>query len=456
MDHTIAAISTATGDAGIGIVRLSGENAIKIGKTVFRPATKNLDPAGHNRKLLYGHIVDGDRVVDEVLISFMKAPHTYTKEDMVEVYTHGGIVSVRSVLALLLREGAEPAEPGEFTKRAFLNGRLDLSQAEAVIDVIHAKTERGYKASMDQLAGSVGTEISNLRADLLQMLSEVEYAINFTEDGQEEPDDAGILEKGRKVLTRLETLHASANKGKILREGIETVIVGKPNVGKSSLLNALIRENKAIVTDIPGTTRDVIEEYLDLGGVTLHIKDTAGIRETEDVVESIGVARSIELMERADLVIAVFDGSRPLEPEDRDILERLGTQTAIILLNKKDLGAGMALTKEDIPPSCILLESSMATGEGLQALEQAILELFFGGEIQSSSDVLITNVRHAQLVERAIDTLRGFLEDLEASVPLDAAEVDLRQAWVYLGSITGENVEDEVLNRIFSQFCVGK
>ncbi len=453
MEKTIAAISTATGEAGIGIVRMSGEKAFEIADAVFKPANST---EFHNRKMTYGHIEEEGQLIDEVLISYMKGPKTYTTEDMVEIYTHGGIISVRKVLALLLKTGAETAGPGEFTKRAFLNGRLDLSQAEAVIDMIQAKTEKAYDASLEQLEGSLQKEIYNIRQKLLDILAHIEYSINFLEDGQEELDNKIIEEKGREVLEELERLYLSSNQGKIVREGIQTTIVGKPNVGKSSLLNALIRENKAIVTDIPGTTRDVIEEYIDLGGFALKIVDTAGIRETEDVVESLGVNKSLEFIETADLVIALFDASRELDQEDKQILELLRNRKSIIVLNKSDLEKKWEKEELELPDTTPILQLSVLKGEGIQDLEDKILSLFYEGEVVQKSDVLVTNVRHRDLIGKAIESMERVLNDYAMGIPIDCLEVDVKSTWEILGEITGETIEDDVLDKIFKEFCVGK
>ena len=453
MEHTIAAISSATGEAGIGIVRLSGKDAFEIANKVFVPFGEN---AIQNRKMTYGHIKEDSQTIDEVLVAYMKGPKTYTREDMVEIYTHGGIIAVRKVLSILLRKGASPAGPGEFTKRAFLNGRLDLSQAEAVIDMIQAKTERAYDASLDQLEGSLQRKIFEIRQELLDILAHIEYSINFLEEGQEELDNSIIKEKGGKALESLRKLYDSANQGKIVREGIVTAIVGKPNVGKSSLLNALIRENKAIVTDIPGTTRDIIEEYIDLGGFALKIVDTAGIRETEDVVESMGVDKSIENAKKADLVLAVFDLSRPLSEEDQQILGLLENKKGIVVLNKTDLDPQWE--KEDLKLSeeVPILELSVLEGRGIEDLENKILDLFYEGEIHQKSDVLVTNVRHRDLIEKSMESLERVLQDYDLGITIDLLEVELHQTWSTLGEITGETIEDDILDKIFKEFCVGK
>ena len=384
----------------------------------------------------------------------MKAPHTYTREDVVEIYTHGGVVAVRKVLEVLLNNGARLAEAGEFTKRAFLNGRIDLSQAEAIIDMIKAKTDKAYSVSMKQLEGSVNRNIKQLRDQLLDMLSHVEYSINFTEDMQDELDNTPVLNEGKEVLAKLKKLSESANRGRIIRDGINTTIIGKPNVGKSSLLNALLKENRAIVTDIPGTTRDVIEEYIDLDGISLKINDTAGIRDTEDIVEKIGVEKSVSFISDSDLIIAIFDSSREFDDEDRKILDLIRDKKSIVLLNKIDLDGGFDF--DENLEGIEVIRTSIKQNEGIEDLENKIIEMFNDGYIEANNDNIITNIRHRDIINKAIKYLESSLHDMEAGVPIDCFEVDLRNAWEILGEITGETVDDDVLNKIFSDFCIGK
>ena len=452
MDDCIAAISSATGEAGIGIVRMTGEGCADVLDSVFKRANDNADLI--NRKMTYGHIVDGNEIVDEVLVCYMKAPHTYTREDVVEIYTHGGVVAVRKVLEVLLNNGARLAEAGEFTKRAFLNGRIDLSQAEAIIDMIKAKTDKAYSVSMKQLEGSVNRNIKQLRDKLLDMLSHVEYSINFTEDMQDELDNTPVLNEGKEVLDKLKKLSESANRGRIIRDGINTTIIGKPNVGKSSLLNALLKENRAIVTDIPGTTRDVIEEYIDLDGISLKINDTAGIRDTEDIVEKIGVEKSVSFISDSDLIIAIFDSSREFDDEDRKILDLIRDKKSIVLLNKIDLDGEFDV--DENLEGIEVIHTSIKNNEGIEDLENKIIEMFNDGYIEANNDNIITNIRHRDIINKAIKSLESSLHDMEASVPIDCFEVDLRNAWEILGEITGETVDDDVLNKIFSDFCIGK
>ena len=452
MDDCIAAISSATGEAGIGIVRMTGEGCVDVLDSVFKRANENADLI--NRKMTYGHIVDDNEIVDEVLVCYMKAPHTYTREDVVEIYTHGGVVAVRKVLEVLLNNGARLAEAGEFTKRAFLNGRIDLSQAEAIIDMIKAKTDKAYSVSMKQLEGSVNRNIKQLRDQLLDMLSHVEYSINFTEDMQDELDNTPVLNEGKEVLVKLKKLSESANRGRIIRDGINTTIIGKPNVGKSSLLNALLKENRAIVTDIPGTTRDVIEEYIDLDGISLKINDTAGIRDTEDIVEKIGVEKSVSFISDSDLIIAIFDSSREFDDEDRKILDLIRDKKSIVLLNKIDLDGEFDV--DENLEGIEVIHTSIKNNEGIEDLENKIIEMFNDGYIEANNDNIITNIRHRDIINKAIKSLESSLHDMEAGVPIDCFEVDLRNAWEILGEITGETVDDDVLNKIFSDFCIGK
>ena len=452
MDDCIAAISSATGEAGIGIVRMTGEGCVNVLDSMFKRANDNADLI--NRKMTYGHIVDDNEIVDEVLVCYMKAPHTYTREDVVEIYTHGGVVAVRKVLEVLLNNGARLAEAGEFTKRAFLNGRIDLSQAEAIIDMIKAKTDKAYSVSMKQLEGSVNRNIKQLRDQLLDMLSHVEYSINFTEDMQDELDNTPVLNEGKEVLDKLKKLSESANRGRIIRDGINTTIIGKPNVGKSSLLNALLKENRAIVTDIPGTTRDVIEEYIDLDGISLKINDTAGIRDTEDIVEKIGVEKSVSFISDSDLIIAIFDSSREFDDEDKKILDLIRDKKSIVLLNKIDLDGGFDF--DENLEGIEVIHTSIKNNEGIEDLENKIIEIFNDGYIEANNDNIITNIRHRDIINKAIKSLESSLHDMEAGVPIDCFEVDLRNAWEILGEITGETVDDDVLNKIFSDFCIGK
>lgn len=457
MSGTIAAISTAVGEAGIGIVRMSGPDSIDIAKKVFKRTTgKEIDDS-QNKKLLYGHIMDGETMVDEVLVAFMNEPYTYTRENMVEIYCHGGIIPVKKTLELLLRMGAYLAPAGEFTKRAFLNGRLDLSQAEAVIDIIKSKTEKSYDVSLSQLEGSLSREVEEIRRILLSMIAHIEVSIDFPEDDIEEVTYEDLIRDGKHARDRMEKLLATADRGKILRDGLNTVILGKPNVGKSSLLNAVLRENRAIVTEIPGTTRDVIEEYVNIDGIPLKIMDTAGIRQTEDLVEKIGVDRAKDTLEKADLIIAIFDISRSLTDDDHHIIELIKDKKTIVLLNKTDLPR--EYDEEYFRryfDSSQIISTSMVRGLGIDELENAIRTMFYEGDIQLDSETVITNLRHKNQLQRAVENIGSVLEDLAHEVPLDCLEVDLRGCWENLGEITGESITEDILDKIFSEFCIGK
>ncbi|MDT2727330.1 tRNA uridine-5-carboxymethylaminomethyl(34) synthesis GTPase MnmE [Lactococcus formosensis] len=447
---TIAAISTPLGEGAIAIVRLSGSDAVSIAKKVFQG--KDLDKVA-SHTINYGHIFDEDRLVDEVMLSVMKAPKTFTREDLVEINTHGGIAVTQEILQLLLRSGARLAEPGEFTKRAFLNGRIDLAQAESVMDLIRAKTDQAANIAVKQLDGSLSNLINNIRQEILESLAQVEVNIDYPEyDDVETMTSQMLLEKTAHFEQLLETLLATAKRGKILREGLRTAIIGRPNVGKSSLLNQLLREEKAIVTDIAGTTRDVITEFANIGGVPLELIDTAGIRETEDVVEKIGVERSQKALEEADLVLLVLDASSPLTPKDVELLELSSSTNRIVLLNKTDLPEQIELEK--LPEDFIRI--SALKNENLDAVEKQIRALFFSGEIESKDATTLSNARHIGLVEQALDALKEANRGLAMGLPVDLIQVDVTRCWQLLGEITGEAAPDELITQLFSQFCLGK
>lgn len=456
MEHTIVAIATATGEAGIGILRLSGEKAIEIVDSIFTPINKKKIDKSENRLMKYGHIFDNEELVDEVMVCFMFAPNTYTREDVVEIYTHGGIVCLKKVLDLCLKNGAKLAEKGEFTKRAFLNGRLDLSQAEGVIDLIKAKTEYSHKSAINQLEGHLGKKIKEFRARILDILSFVEYSINFTEDMQDELPMDNVILKTENLILDMEEILSDSNKGKILRDGIDVSIIGKPNVGKSSLLNRILREDRAIVTDIAGTTRDLINVDIELSGITLNINDTAGIRETEDVVEKIGVQKSIEATENADLILALFDGSRLFDEEDEKIVEIANTKKTIGILNKTDLDLVLDLNDLKNRVNFPIIEISALENIGIEKLEKEIVNLFFDGKIEIKNKAMITNIRHENNLKDALEFVKSFLNDLNAFVPIDCCEVDLRRSYESLGEIVGENISENILDKIFNDFCIGK
>lgn len=452
---TIAAISTPPGEGAISIVRMSGDQAVAIAERVFKG--RNLVEAP-THTIHYGHVVDpkSGQTLDEVMAAVMRAPKTFTREDVVEINCHGGVVVVNQILQLLLREGARLAEPGEFTKRAFLNGRVDLSQAEAVMDLIRAKTDKSMKLALNQLDGNLSQLIRTLRQDILETLAQVEVNIDYPEyDDVEELTTQLLLEKTEYVEAQIEALLQTAKQGKILREGLNTAIIGRPNVGKSSLLNHLLKEEKAIVTEIAGTTRDVIEEYVNVRGVPLKLIDTAGIRETEDVVEKIGVERSRKALQEADLILLVLNQSEALTKEDKELLEATQGLKRIVLLNKTDLPA-------QLQPQDLGLENeavfavSVLENDGLDQLEEAIAELFFGGKTVEKDATYVSNTRHIALLEKAQISLQDVQNGIAAGMPVDLVQIDMTRCWDYLGEIVGDSVQDELITQLFSQFCLGK
>ena len=452
---TIAAISTPPGEGAISIVRLSGEQAISIADAVFQSGKKKLiDVSSHT--IHYGHIFDPEKY--QMMVSIMRKPKTFTREDIVEINCHGGIVVVNQILQLVLRQGARLAEPGEFTKRAFLNGRVDLSQAEAVMDLIRAKTDKAMNLAINQLDGNLSRLIRQLRQEILETLAQVEVNIDYPEyDDVEELTTRLLLEKANQVQKQIQALLQTAQQGKILREGLSTAIIGRPNVGKSSLLNHLLREEKAIVTDIAGTTRDVIEEYVNVRGVPLKLVDTAGIRETEDIVEKIGVERSRKALSEADLILLVLNQSESLTTEDKQLLDITSGNKRIILLNKTDLPS--RINQEDLVPYLEnepALPISVLTSEGLDQLEQAIADLFFGGNTGDKDASYLSNTRHIALLEKAEQSLAEVIQGIESGMPVDLVQIDMTRCWDYLGEIVGDSVQDELITQLFSQFCLGK
>ena len=450
---TIAAISTPLGEGAIGIVRLSGTDSFAIAQKIFKGKDLN-KVASHT--LNYGHIVDPDKneILDEVMVGAMRSPKTFTREDIIEINTHGGIAVTNEILQLVIREGARLAEPGEFTKRAFLNGRVDLTQAEAVMDIIRAKTDKAMNIAVKQLDGSLSDLINNTRQEILNTLAQVEVNIDYPEyDDVEEATTEIIREKTSEFEALLTNLLKTARRGKILREGISTAIIGRPNVGKSSLLNNLLREEKAIVTDIEGTTRDVIEEYVNINGVPLKLVDTAGIRETEDIVEQIGVERSKKALKEADLVLLVLNASEPLTDQDRQLLEISQDSNRIILLNKVDLPEKIEI--DQLPEDHIKI--SVLKNQNIDQIEDRINALFFenAGLVEQDATYL-SNARHISLIEKAVESLQAVNEGLALGMPVDLLQVDLTRTWEILGEITGDAAPDELITQLFSQFCLGK
>ena len=456
---TIAAISTAPGEGAIGIVRISGEDAVRIADEVYRLKEKRLkEQPSHT--IHYGHIVDpkNDEVIDEVMVTVLRAPKTFTREDVVEINCHGGIVAINRILQLVLRMGARLAEPGEFTKRAFLNGRIDLSQAEAVMDLIRAKTDKSMQMAMRQLDGELSKLIQNLRQEILNTLAQVEVNIDYPEyDDVEEMTLQLLREKTQQVSQGIRALLNTASQGKILRDGLKTAIVGRPNVGKSSLLNVLLREEKAIVTDIAGTTRDTIEEYVNVRGVPLQLIDTAGIRETDDVVERIGVERSRKALNEADFVLLILNQSEELMDEDLRLLEQTKDFKRIILLNKTDLPTKIDMGKvKEFATDSEIVTTSMLKKEGIDQLEEKIADYFFQGQMNERDATYLSNTRHIALLEKAEQALQEVANGVDMGMPVDLIQIDFTRAWDLLGEITGDTVQDELLTQLFSQFCLGK
>ncbi len=458
VDDTIAAISTPIGAAGIGIVRLSGKEALPIAEKVFSSFKHKSLTNTRNHSLLYGHILDDTgKVIDEVLVSVMRGPHSFTAEDVVEINCHGGIVAVRKTLEIVLKAGARPADPGEFSKRAFLNGRIDLAQAESIIDLINAKTEKSLKVAVNQLEGMLSGEIKEISTEMLELMAHIEAGIDFPEHDIEEISRHKIEQKSGEILARIEHMLALADTGKVFREGLRTVIIGKPNVGKSSLLNALLKEKRAIVTDIPGTTRDVIEEIVSIRGIPLKLVDTAGIRETEDVVEKIGVEKTKEVFAESDLVLFMVDASTGLTAEDRALFPLVKDRNSLVIVNKTDVTQEVNVSEiethfrgEDI------IEMSLLYGRGLDRLEKRIEEMVYAGLSSSQEEIVVSNVRHKDALERALRSIKDVLSAMRAGLPTDCMAIDLRTAWETLGEITGESVSEDLVDQIFSRFCIGK
>ena len=452
---TIAAISTAPGIGGIGIIRMSGENCFEVLEKIFKQKNPQSIDEIKGYTIKFGHIVNGNEIVDEVLVSYFKAPKSYTAENMCEINSHGGIVVMNKILDLCIRNGAEIAEPGEFTKRAFLNGRMDLSQAEAVIDVINAKTDKEAKISLEQLEGSLSEKITKIRKIVISVMADIEATIDYPEYDLEEVTNAKILKVLDEVDILLDQLEKSFYNGKILREGISTAIIGRPNAGKSSLLNLILNEERAIVTDIEGTTRDTIEEYISVEGVPLKIIDTAGIRNANDEVERIGVKKAIEIAKKSDIVIAIFDVNKELNDEDKEILDLLENKNAIILLNKIDLERKVNINELEKYKKPIV-EISTKTKDGVEALYKEISNLFKLNEIANDGETIVTNVRHKNIILNSRENLEKARMTIINNMPIDMISTHLKEILEELGKITGETVTEDVIAEIFSKFCLGK
>ncbi|MEF9933298.1 MAG: tRNA uridine-5-carboxymethylaminomethyl(34) synthesis GTPase MnmE [Cetobacterium sp.] len=455
MFDTIAAISTPRGEGGIGIVRISGPDSLCILSKIFTPKSGKSIEDLRNFSINYGHIYDGETLVDEVMVSIMKGPNTYTKEDIVEVNCHGGFLITERVLELILKKGARISELGEFTRRAFLNGRIDLTQAEAVMDLIHGKTDKSISLSLNQLRGDLREQIGHLKKLLLDVAAHVNVVLDYPEEGIDDPLPLDLVDNLHVVMNTTDALIKSYDKGKMIKEGVKTAIVGKPNVGKSSLLNSILKEERAIVTHIAGTTRDIIEEVINLKGVPLILVDTAGIRKTEDFVENIGVEKSKEMIEKADLVLFVVDGSRELDIEDMEIYNTIDAGKVIGLMNKMDVE-----TKIDVTPLTKIkkwIKISAKENTGIDAMEDEIYRYVVSGQVEDSSEKLvITNVRHKSALEKTKDAVRNIFETIDSGYPMDLIAVDLKEGLDALSEVTGEISNEDLLDHIFSNFCVGK
>lgn len=459
MEETIAAIATAFGEGGIGIVRISGDRAKEILDKIFVPVQSKQETSIADRRLIYGHIFSpGDeQVIDEVLAVYMKAPATYTREDVVEIHCHGGSIPLGKTLSLVLNCGARLAERGEFTKRAFLNGRIDLSQAEAVIDVIKAKTEKSFQVAMNQMEGRMSSKVQDLRKQLMDLLVQMAVNLDYPDEDIEELTYKELINSVSIIGDEIDGLLATADTGRMLREGLKVTIVGKPNVGKSSLMNALLRETRAIVTEIPGTTRDTIEEVLSLRGIPVYLTDTAGIHRTEDQIERIGIEKSKEAFNKADLIVFMVDGSQPLREEDYEIAEHIGERKVIVLLNKEDLGKKVTEAQlRQLLPQAIVIDTAVIEEKGIRQLEEQIEALVYGGQVKQEESNMITNARHKDLLLRARIALKDAKEMAMEKQALDFIEVDVRQSWELLGEIIGETVTEDIIDQVFERFCLGK
>ncbi len=455
---TITSISTPMGEGAIGIVRLSGPQAVEIADKLYKGKHLLNDVPSHT--INYGHIIDPEskEVVEEVMVSVLRAPKTFTREDIIEINCHGGILTINRLLELTMTYGARMAEPGEFTKRAFLNGRIDLSQAEAVMDFIRSKTDRASKVAMNQIEGRLSDLIKKQRQSILEILAQVEVNIDYPEyDDVEDATTEFLLEQSKEIKQEINRLLDTGAQGKIMREGLSTVIVGKPNVGKSSMLNNLIQDNKAIVTEVAGTTRDVLEEYVNVRGVPLRLVDTAGIRETEDIVEKIGVERSRKALSQADLILFVLNNNEALTQEDYTLYEVVKNEDVIVIVNKMDLEQNIDINEvKDMIGDTPLIQTSMLKQEGIDELEIQIRDLFFGGEVQNQDMTYVSNSRHISLLKQARQTIQDAIDTAESGVPMDMVQIDLTRTWEILGEIIGETASDELIDQLFSQFCLGK
>ncbi len=457
MEDTIAAIATAPGEGGIGVVRISGEKSRAILEQIFSREKNEYDIIP--RMMHYGFVRNNfsGELIDEVMAVYFKAPYSYTAEDVVEIQCHGSMVSLRKILSLVLKNGASLAEPGEFTKRAFLNGRLDLSQAEAVIDLIRAKSDKSFDVALNQLEGNFSKEIRQIRAELMNSLVNITVNIDYPDEDIEQLTFENLVSDLTSVRVKIEKMLQTSDTGRIMSEGLKISIIGKPNVGKSSLMNALLKETRAIVTSVPGTTRDTIEEMLTIRGIPVKLTDTAGIRETEDLIEKIGIEKSKEAFNNADLIIFMADRSRALDEEDFSILNHIRDKKAVVILNKTDLPSAFDSVEleKHLPEACII-EASVANGDGIEEIENVVENLVYGGEVKQSDSMMVTNVRHKNLLEEADSSLADAIEMAKACQPLELLEIDASRAYECLGAIIGEAVEEDIINEVFKRFCLGK
>ena len=455
---TITSISTPMGEGAIGIVRLSGPQAIEIGDILYK-GKKNLSEV-ETHTINYGHIIDPEtnETVEEVMVSVLRTPKTFTREDIIEINCHGGILTINRILELTMTYGARMAEPGEYTKRAFLNGRIDLSQAEAVMDFIRSKTDRASKVAMNQIEGRLSDLIKKQRQSILEILAQVEVNIDYPEyDDVEDATTDFLLEQSKRIKEEINQLLETGAQGKIMREGLSTVIVGRPNVGKSSMLNNLIQDNKAIVTEVAGTTRDVLEEYVNVRGVPLRLVDTAGIRDTEDIVEKIGVERSRKALSEADLILFVLNNNEPLTEDDQTLFEVIKNEDVIVIINKTDLEQRLDVSElREMIGDMPLIQTSMLKQEGIDELEIQIKDLLFGGEVQNQDMTYVSNSRHISLLKQARQSIQDAIDAAESGIPMDMVQIDLTRTWEILGEIIGESASDELIDQLFSQFCLGK
>lgn len=455
--ETISSISTPVGEGAIAIVRLSGIDALEIANKLYRSKVTLDEVDSHT--INYGHIIDPDtdEVVEEVMAAVMRAPKTYTREDIVEINCHGGINTINRILQLTLKHGARMAEPGEFTKRAFLNGRIDLSQAEGVMDFIRSKTDEASKVASGQMQGRLKVYVESLRQSILNILAQVEVNIDYPEyDDVEEATTELLLEEAERVKAEIGELLKSSSQGRIMREGLSTVIVGKPNVGKSSLLNYLIQDNKAIVTEVAGTTRDILEEYVNVNGIPLKLVDTAGIRDTDDIVEKIGVERSRQALTQAELILYVLSNNEALTSEDIEILDSVKDENVIVIINKLDLDSQLEVGELENRYDFPIVKTSITEGTGVDDLEDRIAELFFGGQVSSADSTYLSNNRHISLLEQSNSAISDAIESAHMDVPIDIVQIDLVKTWELLGEVIGEDVSEQLIDQLFSQFCLGK